>query len=103
MSELVEINTLDELLDVISANSTVVVEAGAVWCGPCRSFLPRFKKFAESNPDIVCVKIDVDTDPGFVQHFGIQSVPQVWLFKNGELSRHLESRTVVKLQAEIND
>lgn len=102
MSELVEIDNLDRLLDTISANDTVVVEFGAVWCGPCRSFLPHYKKFAEANPDIVCVKVDVDTDPGFVQRFRIQSVPQVFLFKNGEYVKHLESRTVIKLQEELN-
>lgn len=101
MSELVEIKTLDSLLETISANSSVVVEVGATWCGPCRSFLPHYTKFAEANPDIVCVKIDVDDDPGFVQEYQIQSVPQVMWFKNGEYDRHLESRTVIKLNEEI--
>lgn len=101
MSDLVEIKSLDALLDTISANDKVIVEFGAAWCGPCRSFLPHFKKFAESHDDIVCVKVDVDTDPGFVQKYDIMSVPQVMLFEGGEYTRHLESRTVIKLSEEI--
>lgn len=101
MSELVETKTLDNLLETISANDTVVVEFGAAWCGPCRSFLPHFKKFAETNSDVTCVKVDVDSDPGFIEKYSIQSVPQVMLFRNGEYERHLEARTVLKLQEEV--
>lgn len=101
MSELREVNSLAQLQEAISANKAVVVEFGAVWCGPCRSFLPHFKKFAEMNSDVLCLKVDVDSDPGFISEFKIQSVPQVMLFRDGEYVKHLEARTVIKLQSEI--
>lgn len=101
LSEIVEVATLDELRQTLASHPYVLVEFGAAWCGPCRAFLPHFKQFAAQHPNIVCVKVDVDTDPDFVSEFGIQSVPQVFYFVDGEKSRVVESRTVVALNREL--
>lgn len=101
MSELNEIATLPHLQDTIRDNGTVVVEFGAEWCGPCKKFLPHFVEFAKQTPEVMCVKVDIDTDPDIVTEFKIQSVPQVMLFKDGKYERHLEARTVIKLSQEL--
>ena len=101
MSELLKADTLSELTEIIENNDRVVVEFGASWCGPCRSFLPHFEKFAEKHPEISAVKVDIEVDPEVVSTYKIQSVPQVMLFEHGEYQRHLESRTLIKLEQEI--
>jgi len=102
LSKLHEPATLEDLQEILSYHEVVVVEFGAEWCGPCKKFLPHFEKFAELNPEVTCVKVDVDTDPGFIQEYGIKGVPQVWLFTGGEFVKQLSSRTVIRLQEEIN-
>lgn len=101
MSELLKINTLDELMKAIDENDRVLVEFGADWCGPCRSFLPHFTDFAEKHAEITCVKVDVDVDPEVVSTFKIMTVPQVKLFENGEFKADVKGRTILQLEREL--
>lgn len=87
------------LNEVLEQNDTVLVEFGAAWCGPCRQFLPHFEKFAEES-DVTCVKVDIDTDD-FAMKYDIMSVPQLWLFKNGEKVADISARTVLPLRKEL--
>lgn len=80
----------------------MIVEFGASWCRPCIQFEPHFALFASLNPDIVCVKVDIDIDEKVAREYKIQSVPQLMGFVNGEYVKHLESRTVIKLNEEID-
>lgn len=103
MTDLVIADTFLELSGVLAEHPAVLVEFGAVWCGPCRAFLPHFKRFAAKYPEIVCVKVDVDVDPAVVSEYKLQSVPQVMLFLNGKYDRTLPdtARTVPKLEQEL--
>jgi thioredoxin 1 len=94
---------LNDIRDAIESNPRVLVEFGAVWCQPCRAFLPHFTKFAEKHPEYLCVKVDVDVDPAVVSEYHIQKVPQVWLYENGVKVKELPEtvRTVVALEKEI--
>lgn len=101
MSDLFTPTGLAQLQQLIAMSPTAVVEFGATWCGPCKKFLPHFTDFAERNPDITCIKVDVDSDRAVLEEFKIQSVPQVMLFRNGKYERHLKARTLVALIKEI--
>lgn len=101
LSNLIEASNLGALNEVLEQNETVMVEFGATWCGPCRQFLPHFEDFSDKRTDVTCVKVDIETDD-FSLKYGIQSVPQVWLFKNGEKVADISGRTVVQLKKEID-
>lgn len=74
--------------DVIEASSqqTVLVDAWAEWCGPCRMIAPVLDQLAaEANGRYKIAKLNVDENPGISQQFGIRSIPTMLIFKNGKL------------------
>jgi thioredoxin 1 len=103
LSELLTLDMLNDIRGLIEHNPKVLIEFGAVWCGPCRQFLPHFKRFAAKHEDFICVKVDVDVDPAVVSEYGIQTVPQVMLFENGRYVRTLPNdvRTIPKLEQNL--
>ncbi len=63
----------------------VVVDFYAAWCGPCKMFTPVFQEFARIHAgEARAVKIDVDRNPGVTARYGIQSMPTLVIFKNGQ-------------------
>ncbi|MFA5355567.1 MAG: thioredoxin [Candidatus Paceibacterota bacterium] len=62
----------------------VLVDFFAEWCAPCGLIGPVLERVAEKQKDkIDFLKINVDEFPLVSQSFGIQSIPAVILFKNG--------------------
>jgi thioredoxin 1 len=74
--------TKENFEQVVTGNSTVVVDYWAPWCGPCRGFAPVFERVAESNPDIVFAKVNTDEEQEIAQHFQIRSIPTLMVFRD---------------------
>ncbi len=69
-----------------SATLPVVVDLWAAWCGPCRVLTPILEKVVEESAGSVeLVAVDVDKNPRTAQAFGVQSIPSVFAFKNGQV------------------
>ena len=79
-----EINMANFSAEVLEAKETVLVDFWAPWCGPCRMQAPVLEKFAEANPDVKVVKINVDDNQELAMQFKIMSIPSMIVFKNGE-------------------
>ena len=78
--------TKDNFTDeVLNSKKTVLLDFWATWCGPCRMIAPIVEEIAEENDDIVVGKINVDDERELSKQFGIMSIPQVYLFKDGEV------------------
>lgn len=75
--------TVSNFRNIINTNRYVVVEFGATWCGPCKSFGPVVEEVSEKRKNVFFGKCDVDRETDVSREFGIRSVPTTVLFLDG--------------------
>ena len=72
--------------DVLHADKPVLVDFWAQWCPYCRRIAPVFDKVGEQYADtLIAGKINYDEEPQLIERFGIDTIPTLMLFKNGEV------------------
>lgn len=72
--------------EVLNAEKPVLIDFFAEWCGPCKMMGPIVDEIAETNPDIIVGKINVDNEQELAMKYGVMSIPTFIVFKNGKIS-----------------
>lgn len=76
-------NFEEEVLDK-SRQTPVIVDFYATWCGPCQMLAPILQEIAQEY-DCVVAKVNTDENAYTAQAFGVEGIPDVKIFRNGEV------------------
>ena len=81
-----EIKDFQKDVIVKSFDKPVLVDFWAEWCAPCRMIGPILEKLAEENKDSwELMKVDTDKNQQIATRYGVRGIPNVKLFRNGEV------------------
>jgi thioredoxin 1 len=75
--------TQENFEETVSGEGITLIDFWAEWCGPCKSFSPVFEAASEQFPDVRFAKVDTEAEQGIAGFFQIQSIPTVFVFRDG--------------------
>lgn len=88
---------------VINSKNAVVVDFFADWCGPCKMLSPVLEELKMQNPNVDFYKVNIDDNIALADAYGISTIPNVVMFKNGEpVDRSVGYRTLEQMQMFID-
>ena len=77
--------SFDAAVVAASRQRPVVVDFWAAWCAPCRTLGPILEEAVSRHGGVTLAKLDVDANPAITARFGIQGIPAVKGFRDGDL------------------
>jgi thioredoxin 1 len=80
--------TFDESIG--GADTAVIVDFWAEWCGPCKMVAPVLEEIASEHGDkITIAKVNIDENPEIARRYQIMSIPTMSVFSGGEVVRSI--------------
>lgn len=98
----IELNAINFKSEVINSEIPVLVDFWATWCGPCRMIAPVIEEIANDYDGKIKVgKVNVDDAMDIATEYGIEVIPTLIFFKNGEAVKKttgvLEKQEIVEI------
>jgi len=86
---IVSINSNNFESEVLNADSVVLVDFWADWCGPCRMLAPILEEISDERADVKICKVNVDEESELATKYNIMSIPTIIVFKDGEIFKRV--------------
>ncbi len=90
--------------EVVEANQPVLVDFWATWCGPCKMIAPAIEQLATEYAGKARIgKVDIDQHQKVAMEHGIQAIPTILIFKNGQVVKRFQGVSPKEKLAEALD
>jgi len=105
MSEVRNVGTVDWDAEVLGSGRPVLVDLWAAWCGPCRVVGPIVDEIAgERSESLDVFKLDVDANPEVAMRYGVNSIPTLLVFRDGEeVGRVVGALPKARIEAQLDE
>jgi thioredoxin 1 len=103
MAAVNEVSDSNFQAEVLEADTPVLVDFWAPWCGPCRMVAPVLEEIAgEREGALKVVKLNVDDNQQTAARFEVLSIPTMILFKHGQVAaKVIGAMPKKRLEAEL--
>ena len=81
--EPIHVESQEQFRSLVDSHDVVMVDFHADWCGPCKMLEPTVEELA-AETDAAVAKVDVDRNQQLAGQYGVQGVPMLLLFADGE-------------------
>ena len=79
-------NPLNNFETYINGSKPVLVDFFADWCGPCKMMPPILKEVKKQvGENATILKMNVDKNQFYSKKYGVQSIPTLIIFKQGQI------------------